>query len=172
LMRIAAALTVSISDLFEESIVAPHHVLTRSARPALPIAENYRKTLLSRRPVREFEVYVGEFGPGGSTGDKPYVHGQAHEMFLVLRGQVELTLGDVEYIMQEGDSIEYPTSTPHKTRNIGDADAEVLWIISPPTSGLTELEKYNPGKTLATGDEAASGPRQKGNDDDDGKSSD
>lgn len=172
LMRIADALTVSISDLFEEGTVAPHHVLGRSARPALPIAENYRKTLLSRRPIREFEVYVGEFGPGGSTGDKLYVHGHAHEMFLVLRGEVELTLGDVEYTMREGDSIEYPTSTPHKTRNLGNTDAEVLWIISPPTSGLTELDQYHPGKPLASGDLQPSGPQQKGNVDDDGKNSD
>ena len=172
LMRIADALAVSISDLFEERTVAPHHVLMRSARPALPVAENYRKTLLSRRPIREFEVYVGEFGPGGSTGEKPYVHGHAHEMFLVLRGQVELTLGDVEYVMREGDSIEYPTSTPHKTRNLGDSEAEVLWIISPPTSGLAELDKYNLGKPLASGDSQSSGPQRKGNDDNDGKNSD
>lgn len=172
LMRIASALSVSISDLFEDGSIEPHQVLTRALRPALPVAENYRKTLLSRRPVREFEVYVGEFGPGGTTGDKPYTHGHAHEMFLVLQGEVELSLGDATYRMRTGDSIEYPTSTPHKTRNVGDADAEVLWIISPPTSGLTELEKYNPGKPLATGSSPPSGPLQKGNDDDDGKSSD
>lgn len=151
LMRIGNALGVGISDLFETTATEQSRVLTRALRPALPIAEGYRKTLLSRRPIQEFEVYAGEFGVGGSTGDKPYVHGNGHEMLLVLRGDIELTLGEETHLMAEGDSIEYATSTPHKTRNVGAIAAEVLWIISPPTSGAYELDQYSPGKLLAAG---------------------
>ena len=163
LMRIANALGVSISDLFEDSSIEPHHVLRRARRPALPVSEGYRKTLLSRRPVREFEVYAGEFAPGGSTGSVPYTHGDSREMFLVLRGEVELTVGNVSHRLKEGDCIEYPTSTPHKTRNIGAEAAEVLWIISPPTSRVSELDQYSPGDMLAAGKSDESGSQQKGN---------
>lgn len=158
LMRITNALGIGISDLFEDQSVSSHEVLPRVARPALPPSEGYRKTLLSRRPIHEFEVYVGEFGAGGSTGDKTYVHGDAHEMLLVLRGEVELTLGSEHFVMREGDSIEYSTATPHKTRNIGSEPAEVLWIISPPTSGAVDLDQYVPRKPLAAGPEQDSEP--------------
>jgi transcriptional regulator with XRE-family HTH domain len=151
LMRIAGALGIGLSNLFEEQLRSPHQVLTRAARPALPPSEGYRKMLLSRRPIREFEVYVGEFDAGGSTGERPYVHGGTNEMFLVLRGEVELTLGPDILILKEGDSVEYSTSTPHKTRNVGSEMAEVLWIISPPTSGVGELDQYIPRASLATG---------------------
>ena len=140
-----------LSDLFDERKATPHAVLTRAERPALPVSEGYRKTLLSRRPIRDVEVYCGHFDVGGSTGDAPYTHGNAHEMFLVLRGRVELTLGGETFILDEGDSIEYPTSTPHKTVNVGSTPAEVLWIIAPPTSGTIDLDEYVARKPLAAG---------------------
>ena len=151
LMLIANALGISLADLFDDCEVSPHAVLTRVERPALPTSEGYRKTLLSRRPIHEMEVYCGEFAVGGSTGDVPYTHGNAHEMFLVLRGRLQLTLGDESFILEEGDSIEYSTSTPHKTINVGDTVAEVLWIIAPPTSGAVDLDQYVARKTLAPG---------------------
>ncbi|MBB6411458.1 helix-turn-helix domain-containing protein [Mesorhizobium sangaii] len=151
LMLIANALGIGLADLFDESEVSPHAVLTRAERPALPTSEGYRKTLLSRRPIREMEVYCGEFAVGGSTGDLPYTHGNAHEMFFVLRGRLQLTLGDECFILEEGDSIEYSTSTPHRTINVGDTVAEVLWIIAPSTSGAVDLDQYVARKSLAPG---------------------
>ncbi|MDQ0471297.1 helix-turn-helix domain-containing protein [Labrys wisconsinensis] len=151
LMQIANALGISVADLFDESQVSPHRVLKRADRPALPVSEGYRKTLLSRRPIQEVEVYSGEFAVGGSTGEGAYTHGGAHEMFVVLRGRVQLTLGAESFVLEQGDSIEYAPSTPHKTVNVGATPAEVLWIIVPPTSGAAELDQYVARKTLASG---------------------
>ena len=58
------------------------------------------------------EVYVGEFEIGGSTGHRPYTHGDAHEMLVVLRGVVEVSLGEVRHVLEEGDTVEYRTSDP------------------------------------------------------------
>lgn len=151
LMLIANALGISVADLFDEAEVSPHRVLTRAERPALPVSEGYRKTLLSRRPIHAVEVYSGEFAVGGSTGDQPYTHGNSHEMFIVLRGRLQLTLGDESFFLGEGDSIEYATSTPHKTDNVGDTPAEVLWVIAPPTSGGMDLDQYVARTPLASG---------------------
>jgi transcriptional regulator with XRE-family HTH domain len=144
LMRIASALGISLTDLFEDATPPVGRVLRKAERPALPPAEGYRKMLLSRRPIRDMEVYIGEFDPGGSTGEKPYSHGDSHELFFVLRGTVELTLGDERHVLSSGDSIEYPSSVPHKTENIGTETAEVLWMIAPPTSVADDLDKYLP----------------------------
>lgn len=144
LMRIAGALGISLTDLFEEATPPVGRVLRKAERPALPPAEGYRKMLLSRRPIRDMEVYIGEFDPGGSTGDKPYSHGDSHELFFVIRGRIELTLGDERHVLLSGDSIEYPSSVPHKTVNIGEEPAEVVWMIAPPTSVADELDQYLP----------------------------
>lgn len=149
LNQIAGALNVSISMLFEAPSTPTEATLRRSQRPAIPTSHGCRKTLLSRRPVTEMEVYVGEFEIGGSTGPDLYTHGDAHEMLVVTRGVVEVSLGESRHVLEEGDSIEYATSTPHRTENIGNGRAEVMWIIAPPTSPGEELDQYVAWKPLA-----------------------
>lgn len=149
LNQMASALGVSVAMLFEESANANHGVLRRSERPSLPPSDGCRKMLLSRPPLSDMEVYVGEFDIGGSTGSALYTHGDAHEMLVVLRGIVEVSLGDARHVLEEGDSIEYATSTPHRSENIGSGRAEVMWIIAPPTSARAELDQYTAWKPLA-----------------------
>lgn len=144
LMRIAGALGIGLADLFAQTAPPLGRVLRKSQRPALPPAEGYRKMMLTRRPIGDMEVYIGEFDPGGSTGDQPYSHGDSQELFLVVRGEVELTLGEERHVLQAGDSIEYRSSVPHKTVNIGTETAEVLWMIAPPSSVAADLDQYLP----------------------------
>ena len=151
LMRIATSLDLGIDDLFDGAERPLHKVLAKDERPVLPISNGCVKTLISRRPIHEFEVYSGRFEVGGSTGPDAYTHGGRHEMFLVLKGTVELTLADRRLVLGEGDSVEYGTSTPHRTVNVGTTAAEVLWIIAPPTSGAIELDRYRARKSLASG---------------------
>ena len=96
LNQMASALGVSVAMLFEDSAAGQHGVLRRSERPSLPPSDGCRKMLLSRPPLSDMEVYVGEFDIGGSTGPALYTHGDAHEMLVVLRGIVEVSLGDVQ----------------------------------------------------------------------------
>jgi len=149
LNQMASALGVSVAMLFEESAAKNHGVLRRSERPSLPPSDGCRKMLLSRPPLSDMEVYVGEFDIGGSTGPDLYTHGDAHEMLVVLRGIVEVSLGEARHVLEEGDSIEYTTSTPHRSENIGSGRAEVMWIIAPPTSARAELDQYTAWKPLA-----------------------
>ncbi|MFC3085225.1 helix-turn-helix domain-containing protein [Tabrizicola soli] len=133
LMRIANALDISIADLFDDRPRSTHRVLRKAERPSWPEAAGYRKMLLSQRPIQDFEVFVGEFDVGGSTGPEQYTHGDSHEMMLVIAGEVELHLAEEIHRLSEGDCIEYASSTPHRTVNCGTRIATVQWIISPPS---------------------------------------
>lgn len=134
LIRIANSFGTSISELFATPEDGKDPVLRRQMRPSLPVTNGQRKMLLSRRPLTHFETYIAEFDVGGTSGDEAYTHGDSHEMILVLRGQVRLELGGDSHELDEGDSVEYATSVPHRVVNIGDGAAEVLFMISPPTS--------------------------------------
>ncbi|WP_028924122.1 helix-turn-helix domain-containing protein [Pseudonocardia acaciae] len=131
LRGIATALGLTTADLFGEDDLTASRVLRRDERPELPTGGRSKKYLLSRRPLRNLEVYNGELAVGEDTGE-PYTHGEAQEMFLVIRGRVEVSVDGTEYELTDGDSIEYRTDLPHTARNLGDGVAEVLWIISPP----------------------------------------
>lgn len=142
LIRIANCYGTSISELFSGAGDGQGLVMRRADRPALPLMGGQRKTLLSRRPLTHFEAYIGELEVGGSSGDEAYTHGDSHELVLVLKGRVQLDLGPESHALGEGDSVEYATSVPHRVVNIGDGPAEVLFVISPPTSTASYLDEF------------------------------
>ncbi|WP_207768646.1 helix-turn-helix domain-containing protein [Pelagivirga sediminicola] len=143
LIRIADCYGTSISELFDESGVSDRHpIMRKHERPVLQAMHGQKKALLSRRPLTQFETYVAQFQPGGSTGDEPYTHGASSEMLVVLKGAVSLTLDDRQFAMEEGDCAEYQSSVPHRVVNTGADMAEVMFIISPPTSTAKQLQNY------------------------------
>jgi transcriptional regulator with XRE-family HTH domain len=133
LRRIADALGIAISDLFQPLEPRQPRVLRREDRPALAFGILGRKLMLTPRPLDRLEVFVGELDVGGSTGHEQYAHGDSEELFVVLRGSVRLELGSDVHELDTGDSIDYRSSVPHLISNAGDGVAEVMWIISPPS---------------------------------------
>jgi quercetin dioxygenase-like cupin family protein len=57
---------------------------------------------------------------------------EGEECALVLRGRVVITVGDVDYELNEGDSIYYDSGLPHKARAAGEEAAEIVSAITPP----------------------------------------
>jgi transcriptional regulator with XRE-family HTH domain len=133
LRRIADALGIAISDLFQPAEASRPRVLRRDDRPSLAFGILGRKLLLTPKPLDHLEVFVGELDPEGSTGAEQYAHGDSEELFVVIRGTVQLELGDELFELEAGDSIDYRSAVPHRISNLGDDVAEVMWIISPPS---------------------------------------
>jgi transcriptional regulator with XRE-family HTH domain len=133
LRRIADALGIAISDLFQPAEASRPRVLRRDDRPSLAFGILGRKLLLTPKPLDHLEVFVGELDPEGSPGAEQYAHGDSEELFVVIRGTVQLELGDEVFELETGDSIDYRSAVPHRISNLGDDVAEVMWIISPPS---------------------------------------
>ena len=133
LRRIADALGISMADLFEPDAVPGPKVIRRQDRPTLAFGVLGKKALLTPKPLHHLEVFVGELEVGGSTGHQPYAHGDSEELFVVLAGTVQLEVGGEVFHLEQGDSIDYRSSTPHRASNAGNDLAEVMWIISPPS---------------------------------------
>jgi transcriptional regulator with XRE-family HTH domain len=134
LLRIAGALGIAVSDLFEpDGVRSRPRVLRKESRPVLPLGSRGRKFLLTPRPLENLEVFIGELQPGGATADAAYTHGDSEELVLVLSGTIQLELGAEVHELGEGDSMDYPSSLPHRVVNTGPDEAEVMWVISPPS---------------------------------------
>jgi transcriptional regulator with XRE-family HTH domain len=132
--RIADALEIQISDLFEDGGGREPRILHRDARPTLPFGDGATKALLTwQKPLQNVEVLIAVLEVGGSTGHESYTHGDSEEMLLVFSGTVRLELGERSFTMGPGDSIDYRSSVAHRVANVGADPAEVLFVISPPS---------------------------------------
>lgn len=134
LQRIAAALSTTLSELFDSNNdVSPVRVLRKEARPSLIYGILGRKYLLTPTPLENLLVFIGRFEPGGSTGDELYAHADSDELFLVMSGTFELEVGSDRFALAEGDCVNYRSSIPHRAVNTGPEVGEVMWIVSPPS---------------------------------------
>jgi len=56
----------------------------------------------------------------------------AHEGGILIRGELEVTVGSQTKILKKGDSYLFDSRLPHRFRNLGDEDAEVVSACTPP----------------------------------------
>ncbi|UNB54463.1 cupin domain-containing protein [Mycolicibacterium sp. YH-1] len=132
LRRLCEELGITLPDLFTDHHAQGARILRKQDRPEIHVSDTSAKYLLSQKPLRNLEVYVAEFAPGGSAGEA-YMHDDSQEILLVLKGAAVLELDGAMQHLEAGDSAEYRTSVPHTVHNQSAAPAEVLWIVSPPT---------------------------------------
>jgi len=134
LARIAAALEISLGDLFDGGSIGPAP-MSPVERPVLLAEDGVRKTLLTRGNLDGLAVYGAEFAPGGSTGPEQYSHPGNHEVVVVVRGRLGVELNTARHELSAGDSIAFDSALPHRLVNTSDEDVEAHWIVGPPQRG-------------------------------------
>jgi transcriptional regulator with XRE-family HTH domain len=131
LTRIMGALGVPVSRVFGESSGGP--VVRKHERRLIP-SRRVEDYLLSPTRAGRFEVLETVIEPRGESGDAPHSHPGDEECIVVLEGEFRFWLGEVPYVLFEGDAITFPPRTPHRWENPGEKRARVLWVISPARS--------------------------------------
>jgi transcriptional regulator with XRE-family HTH domain len=129
LRSIAAALEVPVFLLF----TAPESngiVVRKEARKVIqPPGTSLSYELVSPDVRRKIEMIIVRLRPG--VDGSAMAH-EGEECALVLHGRVVITVGDVDYELNEGDSIYYDSGLPHKARALGEEHAEIVSAITPP----------------------------------------
>jgi transcriptional regulator with XRE-family HTH domain len=70
--------------------------------------------------------------PGADTGSDMLRH-DAEEGGIVLRGEMELTVGMQTRVLRAGDAYSFSSRIPHRFRNVGDEPCEVVSACTPPS---------------------------------------
>src|SRR3990170_4266467 len=89
--------------------------------------------LLSPDLSGKLEMIWAEAEPGGGSGDQPYVHAGDEEYVVVIKGRMEIWVGEERYVLHAGDAITFSSRVPHKWKNVGRGRLEALWAITPPS---------------------------------------
>ncbi len=134
LRKVAQALGVPLAALFQGPTTPEDHVVRRSERRQLVHPRRqWRDYLLTPNLTGKLQVILSVIEPGCGSGDEPYAHDSDEECVVILRGRLEFWVGSDWYLLEEGDSIVFESRIPHRNRNPGPDQAEVLWITTPPS---------------------------------------
>jgi DNA-binding transcriptional MerR regulator/quercetin dioxygenase-like cupin family protein len=130
LQRIARFYKTNILSMFETNGDSPA-LVRPSQRKVLETSPHVRMELLAWGNTA-MEPHLFRIKPGGSSGES-YTH-EGEEFLHVLHGDFEIWLdGQGHYRLKSGDSLYFESSTPHRWRNPGRAEAWILWVNTPPT---------------------------------------
>jgi transcriptional regulator with XRE-family HTH domain len=132
---VSRALGVTISWFFEAGDIPEDErglVVRKSGRRRLDYSAGVVDELLSPHLMGALELLSCRFPPGASSGEEPYTH-TGEEAGVVLRGQLELWVDGKTLLLEAGDSFGFQSSLPHRYRNPGTEEAEVIWAITPPS---------------------------------------
>lgn len=132
LKRILDAIPMALSDFFAVD-ATPGQVFFR-ANDLKEIGRggvSYRQvgTDLSGRTL---QVLRERYEPGADSGRIPLKH-HGEEAGIVIRGQLEVTVGDRRAILGPGDAYYFTSSEPHRFRNVGSEPCELVSAGTPPS---------------------------------------
>jgi len=129
--RLTSAYGSTLLDLFGPATGTDRRVVRRLDRPALQVGRGVRIEQLARAAVHlEPQLFI--LAPGASS-EEAYAH-EGEEFLYVLAGAVSFSIGEAEhYRLDEGDAVSFPSSLPHRWRNVAGGETRLLWINTPPT---------------------------------------
>ena len=135
LHAVSRALGVTVSWFFhadDTRTEEQEYVVRRNRRRRLDYAPGIVDELLSPSLSGALEMLRSIFPPGSSSGDAPYTH-NGEEAGFVVRGKLELWVNGEVFLLEAGDSFGFSSSLPHRYRNPGRDETEVIWAMTPPS---------------------------------------
>jgi len=131
LRKLSQALDVAVFHFFIED-KNNKTVVRKDQRQKLQFPNSHLVyELLSPDLNRQMEMFYARLESGAATCDEPLSH-NGEEVIYVLKGQMEIQIGDERHDLQAGDSIYYFANIPHRIVNTGDKDLEFVSTITPP----------------------------------------
>lgn len=83
-------------------------------------------------PGRRIQLCHERFAPGSDTGKEKLSH-KGEEAGVVVRGHLEVTVGNQKRVLGPGDGYYFSSRIPHRFRNLGNEECEVVSAATPPT---------------------------------------
>lgn len=82
---------------------------------------------------RLVEVLYGRFEPGFSSGPEPIKDPPGEKWAFILKGGLEMKIGETTVRLDEGDAVYYPGDALVSLRVIGEEACHSILIVTPPT---------------------------------------
>ena len=115
-----------------------------------PKDAGYSDWLLSSTIGGNFYMGLTEYHPHSDAISDDAYSREGEQHCLVIEGELELVLEDEVITVRAGDSYSFPSEILHRTRNVTDRPARLIWATSPiiiPEDVAVESDTHNPPRT-------------------------
>jgi transcriptional regulator with XRE-family HTH domain len=136
IVRLANSFGMSINYFVEEAEKGSTIVHTKKGQgEPIFFFEDKHQIISLTQGLRDpnFTVFFDTIEPNCGSGDGGMVH-SGEEFALVVEGALEFIIDDERFVLEEGDSIVFKASLPHRWRNLHQGKTNVLWVVSPAPS--------------------------------------
>lgn len=133
LKRILDGVPISLASFFEGPVEGRAPVFFAAAE-LTEIAGgriSYRQVGLDLSG-KGLQILHERYAPGADTGEAMLSHA-AEEGGVVVRGRLEVTVGAERRVLGPGDAYYFDSRQPHRFRNAGQVEAEVVSACTPPS---------------------------------------
>jgi len=131
--KILDAIPISFADFFSTDS-GGHEKIVFKADELLEIGSSgfSFKQVGKKLKDKAMQILHEKIEPGADSG-KDMLRHDSEEGGVVIRGRLELTVGSDIHILQPGDAYYFDSRIPHRFRNIGEGEVEIVSACSPPT---------------------------------------
>lgn len=133
LKRILDGLEMTLAEFFAANLPPREQIFFRSSE-LTRLAEgriSFHQVGADLRG-RRIQILHERYAPGADTGETMLRH-EAEEGGVVLRGLIEITVGRDRRVLGPGDAYYFDSRRPHRFRNAGSVECEIISACSPPS---------------------------------------
>jgi len=133
LKKILDAMSVSMGEFFTIDLEIEDKIFF-TPDELIDIGDNVISMLLvgGTKSSRKLALIRETFPPGADTGVDAMQH-EGEEGGIILRGEIEIIVGNQSKVLKAGDSYYFQTKQKHRFRNIGKVECELISAATPPT---------------------------------------
>jgi transcriptional regulator with XRE-family HTH domain len=139
----ALDLSVEVQGKLIASTLEVAAIVQRAAnRPTITMASGPRWERLTPRPETSSEFIEVIYSPAAPNAEPPldFVRHDGREYGIITRGELAVQVGFESTVLNEGDSIAFDSSVPHKFWNETPEEVRAVWfVLDQPTAALEEV---------------------------------
>ena len=133
LKRVLDGIPMTLAEFFTLDLgVGPQVFYTREELTDLGSGDVQLRLVAAKRPNRSLAILQERYAPGADTGAEMLSH-KGEEGGVIVKGRIELTVGAESRVLGPGDAYYFSSAVPHRFRNAGREDCEIISASSPPT---------------------------------------
>jgi transcriptional regulator with XRE-family HTH domain len=133
LKKVLDGIPMALADFFTLDVSAkPQVFFPREELADIGTGAVELKLVGLRLAKRSMSILHERYAPDADTGEEMLTHA-GEEGGVVIKGRIELTVGGESRILGPGDAYYFKSTVPHRFRNVGREECEIVSASSPPT---------------------------------------